>query len=219
MAVIADIHSNMPALERVFEELKGMKIFCLGDLVGYNPFPNEVIELMWDMKIPSIMGNHDNAVVTGDTSRFNPPAARAIEWTIDALTDDNKEYLRGLPILHDDDFYAVHGSPRNPLEEYVFPDYPLEVLSGFFDYTENTIMALGHTHIPFQTRLDEKIVFNPGSIGQPRDMDPRASYAIFDSHEKKVEIARVDYDIETVSSAIKEANLPRPLADRLHTGW
>lgn len=219
MAVIADIHSNLPALERVLGETKGMKVFCLGDLVGYNPFPNEVVELLRQTNIPSIRGNHDYAVITGDTSWFNPVAARAIEWTRKVITDENLEFLEGLPIIHDNEFYAVHGSPRNPLEEYVFPDYPAEILSGFFEYTESKAMALGHTHIPFVRRLDKGIVFNPGSIGQPRDMNPKASYAVFETGDNYVEIKRVEYGISEVSSAIKEAGLPSLLAERLHVGW
>lgn len=219
MAVISDIHSNLPALEAVLEEVKGMRIFCLGDLVGYNPFPSEVIELLVKRDIPSIMGNHDNAVLTGDTSWLNPVAASAIEWTIDALTEENMEYLKGLPIFHEDEFYAVHGSPREPLEEYVYPDYPADVLESFFVYTKRRAIGLGHTHVPFKTSFGEKLIFNPGSVGQPRDLDPRAAYAIFDSDNNEVEINRVSYDIEIVSNAIKKAGLPKILAERLPLGW
>ncbi len=219
IAVISDVHSNLPALEKVLEAASGMKIVCLGDLVGYNPFPNEVTELLRDKGIPSIMGNHDLAVLTGDTKGFNPIASWAAEWTIDALTEENMDYLSELPVSYDNEFYAVHGSPNKPLKEYVFPDHPPKILSSFFDRTTKSVIALGHTHIPYQIDLDEKIIFNPGSVGQPRDMDPRASYAIFDTDSRSVEINRLDYEIDEVSKAIKEAGLPGLLADRLHLGW
>lgn len=219
IAIISDIHSNLPALEAVLDELEGMRIFCLGDIVGYNPFPNEVVDLLRDRGIPSIMGNHDKAVITGDTSWFNPFAAKAIEWTIDELNEENMEYLSGLPMFHEDEFYAVHGSPGNPLEEYVFPDYPLEVLAGFFGYTKRKAIALGHTHVPFQERIGEKLIFNPGSVGQPRDLDPRASYAIFDIYENEVDIMRREYDVARVADAIKKVGLPKMLAERLPLGW
>ncbi|MEE8168703.1 MAG: metallophosphoesterase family protein [Candidatus Hydrothermarchaeales archaeon] len=219
IAVLSDIHSNMPALKEVLKGIDGMEIFCCGDLVGYNPFPNEVVELFRKKHIHCILGNHDQAVITGDTSWFNPIAARAIEWTIEALKDENLEFLKTLPRVYEDGFYAVHGSPRNQLEEYVYPDYPLEVLLSFFDSTEKNVMALGHTHTPFQKRLDDKLLFNPGSVGQPRDLDPCAAYAILDLDINDVEIRRVEYDIDEVADAIIERGLPTALAQRLHLGW
>ncbi len=218
VAVLADVHSNLPALERVLEETKGMPKFCCGDLVGYNPFPNEVIELVKRENIVSILGNHDSAVLTGDTYWFNPTAARALEWTMEELTAENLEFLKGLHHLYDSEFYMIHGSPRNPLEEYVHPEELDYVFADFFNYTKSDIMVLGHTHVPFARRVGERLIFNPGSVGQPRDLDPRASYAVLDTDAREVEIKRTEYDIEKTAKAIVEKGLSERLAVRLFRG-
>jgi putative phosphoesterase len=218
VAVLADIHGNLPALERVLGEIEGMPKFCCGDLVGYNPFPNEVIELVKKENIVSILGNHDYAVLTGDTSWFNPVAARAIEWTIRELTGENLDFLKTMAQTHDSEFYMIHGSPKNPLDEYIYPEASDYVFKDFFNYTENDVIALGHTHSPFVKRLDEKLIFNPGSVGQPRDSDNRASYAIMDLKTKEVEIKRVDYDIGRTAETIIKKGLPERLASRLFSG-
>ncbi len=218
IAIISDIHSNLTALRSVLREISGMKIFCCGDLVGYYPFPNEVVEIIRKKNVVSIMGNHDNAVITGDTSWFNPIAAEAIEWTRSKISSENLGFLKSLPRIHENDFFMVHGSPRNELEEYVYEDYPLEILKSFFDYTKRDSMILGHTHVPFVKKIDGKLLFNPGSIGQPRDGDPRATYAIFDIDAKSVAMERVDYDRDEVANAVEKNGLPMPLAHRLYFG-
>jgi putative phosphoesterase len=218
LAILADIHANLPALERVLEEVGDLPKFCCGDLVGYNPFPNEVIELAKEEKIVSILGNHDHAVLTGDTSWFNLSAARAIEWTIKELTSKNLDYLKNLSQNYDSEFYMTHGSPKNPLEEYVSPEDPEYVFKDFFNYTKNDIIALGHTHIPFIKRIDEKLIFNPGSVGQPRDLDSRASYTILDTETKDIEIKRTEYDVEKTAEKIRVKGLPGRLGMRLFRG-
>jgi putative phosphoesterase len=218
VAVLADIHANLPALEEVLGEVEGLPKFCCGDLVGYNPFPNEVIELVKKENIVSILGNHDYAVLTGDMSWFNPTAARAVEWTMKELTSENLDYLKNLSQSYGNEFHMIHGSPKNPLEEYVYPEDPEYIFKDFFNYTKNDIMVLGHTHVPFIKRIDEKLVFNPGSVGQPRDFDSRASYAILDTETKDVEIKRADYDIEKTAEKIMEKGLPGRLAMRLFSG-
>lgn len=220
IAVIADIHSNIYALEEVLREIKAGEIFCCGDLVGYNPFPNEVVELIKKENIISILGNHDHAVLTGDTSWFNPIAAKAIQWTREELREENKEFLKRLPTMHEhESFYMVHGSPKNPLEGYVYPDHPDYVFKDFFNHTRKEVIILGHTHVPFVKRIDNRLIFNPGGAGQPRDMDPRASYAMFDTKTKEVEIKRVEYDVEKVAKEILEKGLPEQLAFRLFQGF
>jgi putative phosphoesterase len=220
IAVIADIHSNLYALEEVLREIKRVKIFCCGDLVGYNPFPNEVVGLIKKENIISILGNHDHAVLTGDTSWFNPIAAKAIQWTREELKEENKKFLKRLPTMHEhESFSMIHGSPKNPLEEYVYPDHPDYVFKDFFNYTRKDVIILGHTHVPFVRRIDNKLVFNPGGVGQPRDMDPRASYAMFDTKTKEVEIKRVEYDVEKVAKEILKKGLPGQLAFRLFQGF
>lgn len=219
VAVISDIHSNLPALREVLKEIEGMKIFCCGDLVGYAAFPNEVIEVVKKKGIISILGNHDHAVITGDTSWFNPVAAAAVDWTRKEIKNENLYFLNSLPRAYEGDFYMVHGSPRNQLDEYVSEDYPEKELLSFFRYTSKDTMILGHTHRPFIKKLGGKLMFNPGSVGQPRDLDPRAAYAVFDAAAKKVEIKRVEYDIDEAADAIIEKGLPELLARRLYAGW
>lgn len=218
VAVIADIHANFPALEKVLEDIRGAPIFCCGDLVGYNTFPNEVIDLIRTNNATSILGNHDLAVLTGDTGWFNSEAIKAIEWTAGKLTTENRSFLEALPRAYENEFYMAHGSPKNQLEGYIFSDDPDYVFSDFFNYTERDIIILGHTHIPFVKKIDGKLIFNPGSVGQPRDSDPRASYAILDTEKKEVKIKRVGYDIEKTSTAIMKAGLPKRLGIRLFRG-
>lgn len=219
VAVIADIHSNLSALEAVLEEVGHLPIYCAGDVVGYNPFPNEVVTLLKERMAVSILGNHDQAVISGDTSWFNPIAADAIAWTAGELTPGSRDYLRTLPKTYENAIYMVHGSPKSPLEEYVYGDAPDYQLLEMFDHTRRDIIVLGHTHVPFIKRLAGRLVFNPGSVGQPRDGDPRASCAVLDTEEKEVEIIRVEYDIDAVARAILDRGLPQPLAMRLYGGW
>lgn len=221
VAVIADVHSNLTALEAVLRDLRGRnwEIYCLGDLVGYNPFPNEVVELMRDMGIKCLMGNHDLAVVTGNAFGFNPYAARAVAWTRKHLKKENMSFLASLPLYRRNSFYMVHGSPRNYTEEYVTHDYPEAILQNFLGKAERDILALAHTHVSFIRPLGDKMVFNPGSVGQPRDLDPRASYALLDPEKKRVEIRKVEYDVEKVVEAVIRAGLPSILGIRLREGW
>lgn len=219
IAIISDVHSNIYALDKVLSRIKGMEVFCVGDLVGYNPYPNEVIEMIRDNGIISIMGNHDHAVITGDTLWFNPIAARAIHWTRGVIEDENLEFLKTLPNLYvHEHFTMVHGSPRDPLDEYVYSDYPEETLKGFLKGVSSTLI-LGHTHVPFVKNLNGKLIFNPGGVGQPRDYDPRASFAIFDTENGEVEIKRVEYEISKVADEILDQGLPKELAYRLYLGY
>jgi diadenosine tetraphosphatase ApaH/serine/threonine PP2A family protein phosphatase len=219
VAVLADIHANLPALEVVLEEIEGLFLYCGGDLVGYNPYPNEVIERIRGLGAVSILGNHDHAVVTGDTSWFNPVAAEAIDWTRREIAPPNLAYLESLSPVYEDGLYMAHGSPRNPLEEYVYEDAPEYSLRDLLTHTERDVIVLGHTHVPFFRYLEGRLLFNPGSVGQPRDGDPRASYALLDTERKRVQIRRVPYDVEAVAEAILHAGLPEKLATRLFYGW
>lgn len=218
VAVLADLHSNLPALRAVLRDVKKAKFYCNGDLVGYNPYPNEVIELIREREVICTMGNHDHAVLTGNTAWFNPHAAGALKWTKEKITKENLEFLASLPLFHSSQFYMVHGSPRNYFDEYVTEDYPEEVLKGFLTLSGQGVACLAHTHIPFVKRLEERLIFNPGSVGQPRDMDPRASYALLDLEKKSVEIKRVAYDVEEVVEDINKEGLPEVLGYRLSRG-
>lgn len=218
VALLADIHANLPALVSVLEEVGDLPKFCCGDLVGYNPFPNEVIEIVKREKIVSILGNHDHAVLTGDTSWFNPTAKKAIEWTRKELTSENTGFLKNLPKTYENSLCMMHGGPRDPLEEYVFPEDPEYVFLDLFNYTKRKIIVLGHTHMPFVKKIDGRLIFNPGSVGQPRDGDSRASYAILDTEKGEAEIRRIEYDIEKTAKKITEKGLPGRLAMRLFSG-
>jgi len=220
---MADVHSNLVALKEVLSEIEKLgelPIIHCGDLVGYNPWPNEVVELMRERGIKSVMGNHDRAVVTRETSWFNPTAATAIDWTADTITPENLEYLTFLPqAVREEEYFMVHGSPMRPIEEYVYPDYNRHILEEFLKIADRDSLILGHTHIPFALKLGERLIFNPGSVGQPRDGDPRAAYAILDTEERAVDIKRVEYDIDSVEREILRLGLPHALGQRLHYGF
>lgn len=219
-AVMADIHSNLVALEAVLDKLGDLPILNCGDLVGYNPWPNEVVEMAPERKMISIQGNHDYAVITGDTSGFSSMAARAIDWTMGTLTPENLAYLQGLPVTKTThDLYMVHGSPLRPLKEYVYEDRSSGDFQEFLHAAARDILIMGHTHCPFVKKVHGNLVLNPGSVGQPRDGNPRASYAILDTEDMTAEIKRVDYDIHRVAKTIRKEGLPSILAERLQRGW
>ncbi|MFQ5987090.1 MAG: metallophosphoesterase family protein [Thermoplasmata archaeon] len=222
LALISDVHSNLPALEVVLEateEAGAERVLNAGDIVGYNPYPNEVVSLLQSRGVASIQGNHDRAALSGDASWFNPYAARAIDWTRRQLDTASERFLAGLPIELDTNsadttIRLVHGSPADP-DEYVFPhqaDADLLRLAG----TE--VLVMGHTHVPFVKKTKDGLLLNPGSVGQPRDGDPRASWAVLDLPEGDAELRRSTYDVEAIHEKILRANLPRFLAERLLIG-
>ena len=225
IAVLSDVHANLEALETVLNEVPDLEVLCLGDLVDYGANPNEVIREMGRRAAMTIMGNHDQAAVTGDTSQFNPRAAMSSQWTRKQLTDESLGYLRALPQEMRPSFggapaYFAHGSPDDRLWEYVDPRTHSDLLGHYLDMTKARVIGLGHTHIPYVWRDGERVVFNPGSVGQPRDGDWRASYAILsvDGSRVEVEVKRVKYDVEKAASKIREAGLPGSHADRLLAG-
>ena len=227
IAVISDIHSNLPALEAVLEDLGRVdEILCAGDLVGYASQPNEVVDLLRRRGIPAVMGNHDYAAVTGEVEWFNPSARRAALWTRERLTEENRRYLRSLPeelrlTREGVRIYLVHGSPRDPLFEYVFPDLPQRQLLELVRGVEAQVILLGHTHVPMRRVIQGKLVLNPGGVGQPRDRNPRASCLVLtlEDGEAEAEFRRVEYDIDRAAEGIRKAGLPPELASRLYVGW
>jgi putative phosphoesterase len=227
VAVLSDIHSNLTALKAVLDDLpKVDEILCLGDLVGYAAEPNEVVELVREGSIRCVMGNHDHAAVTGDVHGLNELAAEAALWTHRNLKEENRRFLRSLPLearlkLSGKTLYLAHGSPRDPLWEYVFPELPNSSLLEIVEGVEADLSLLGHTHVPMERKIFGKLVLNPGGVGQPRDLDPRASYMILelDGEEPAVQIRRVKYDIDLAAKKIRAAGLPEELAARLYFGW
>jgi len=225
--VISDIHSNLPAFKAVLEEAGSVDyIFSAGDIVGYGPWPNECINLSKELGFDSVAGNHDEASATGVVVNFNPYAEEAIRITRRLLRVENLEYLAKLPkslerTLGGHKLAIFHGSPRDPLNEYVFPYTADNILESFLHQISSEILILGHTHIPFTRRFGGRLIINPGSVGQPRDRDPRASYMILEESREgfEVRMSRVEYDIESVAKKMIEEGFPRVLAQRLFYGW
>lgn len=212
-------------------------MWCLGDVVGYGPDPHECIQLLRQFEPVCVAGNHDWAAIGRvDTADFNPVAAQACRWTAQQLTPEDIDYLQKLPLeLCQDDFTLVHGSPREPVWEYLMSR---EAAQDNFACFETTYCLVGHSHVPLvfelvgssvvyrmfpdegSLRLGENRLFiNPGGVGQPRDGDPRASYAVYDANTKTVYHYRVEYDILTTQKRMKERGLPLSLIMRLSQGW
>lgn len=225
VAIISDVHANLEALDAVLGELLGLEVYCLGDLVDYGAEPNEVIDTVQERGIKGLLGNHDSAALTGDTSLFNARAAMSSKWTAKQLTESSLEYLRGLPPdlripLGEAEAYFTHGSPDDRLWEYVDPRTHSALFGHYLGKLRVQAIGLGHTHVPYVWNEKAGTVFNPGSVGQPRDGDNRASYAIlsFTGDEVRVELRRVPYDYKATASKILAAGLPESFAERLFSG-
>jgi diadenosine tetraphosphatase ApaH/serine/threonine PP2A family protein phosphatase len=239
--VVSDLHANYTALEAVLKEAGEVdETWCLGDLVGYGPDPNMVVEEMRLLPhLTCMLGNHDVAVLGRmELAAFNGDARRSLTWTSNVLTADNMDFLRSLPYTRDvrGDVTLAHGSPRDPIWEYI-----LNTLSARlnFQHFSTPYCFVGHSHIQSLFHLDEKnnrvsmalakvgqpmrlkprVIVNPGSVGQPRDRDPRSAYAIFDAETGTWEPRRVTYDIAAVQERIRQAGLPEKHAARLSEGW
>jgi putative phosphoesterase len=223
IGLISDVHSNIVALKAVLEELdeRGIKtILHAGDILGYNPYPDETIELFKKKKIISILGNHDRAFMTGDTSDFNPYAAAAMEWTRNAASQDSLNYIMGLKdtvtvAAEGERIVMFHESPNN-FQDYIFPD---EATPDLLSNINGDVLVLGHTHIPFIMDYGTiGLIVNPGSVGQPRDGNPDASFALLDTVTREIEHKRINYDVEKVINDMLTAHLPEALAYRLREG-
>jgi putative phosphoesterase len=227
IAVISDIHSNLDAFQAVTSQLpKHDALLCLGDLVGYGPQPNEVIShLQAQRPLTVLTGNHDYAVVTGDVDGFTRHAADAILWTRNQTSQGNLDYLRVLHSnarleVNDAQMALFHGSPSDPLVEYVFPGISSSKVRELIRDANANLVLLGHTHVPMVYSSQGQMLANPGSVGQPRDCDSRASFGmleILDGHFS-FEIIREKYDVDAVAGKIIKAGLPPFLAERLYGG-
>lgn len=227
IAVISDIHSNLIAFETVVTNLPTCDgLLCLGDVVGYGPQPDEVIERLQRLQPTAVlMGNHDYAVATGDTSGFSPHAAVAVEWTRKRIKKENRDYLSNLRPsakleMSGTPLALFHGSPRDPLTEYIFPGIPRPVARKLIHEGGARLVLLGHTHMPMLYSFEGEMLGNPGSVGQPRDGDRRASFAILTISDGRIsfDIKRVEYDVDSVAEKIIRVGLPEFLAERLYIG-
>ena len=238
--IISDIHANLTALEAVLKAAGNFDaVWCLGDLVGYGPDPNEcVLRIRQLPDLVCILGNHDAAVLDQiDVTSFNPEARMVLQWTQQVLNPASIEFLHALPEKAVVDHVTlVHGSPRQPVWEYLLDTRTATLNFAFF---ETPYCFVGHTHLPVMYYLAEesrsarlnipenftqivlapRTILNPGSVGQPRDRDPRAAYAILDMDEYSCEFHRVAYDIEAVQARMRTAALPERHIQRLSAGW
>ncbi len=241
LAILGDIHANLVAFEAVLEDVEARggfdELWCLGDVVGYGPDPHACIQLLRGYRHICVAGNHDLAAVGSiDTSDFNRDAARACEWTARQLSADDVDYLQGLPLrLERSGFTLVHGSPRQPVWEYVTS---VAAACDNFTHFGTDSCLVAHSHIPLVFRQSgdgrcygqkitgetslapgqDRIIMNPGAVGQPRDGDPRASYALYDSSRHVVHHCRVSYDVTATQKRMMENELPLPLVLRLYYG-
>jgi putative phosphoesterase len=228
VAFISDVHSNFEALEAVLDEVGKLKVYCCGDIVGYGASPNEVVRALREIGATCVLGNHDYASIQGDAGGFNARAAMAVMWTSQHLSRESREFLGTLPREFSTQvgakrLYMAHGSPDDTMWEYVLPSTHSDLFDYYLKKVNADFMALGHTHMAFQWRTDGGgIVFNPGSVGQPRTGDRRASFAILhvgsSEPEPEVEVRQVEYDVERAAKKILESGLPPSLASQLLSG-
>lgn len=229
LAYFSDIHGNDLALKAVLRDINvnGVDLaVCGGDLVGYGAHPNEVVQLIRERKFPVVMGNYDDGVGYGrpecGCAYKDPTMAElglaSLVWTQLAVTPNNKAYLRGLLgrlelVAHGKMVLMVHGSPRR-INEYLFEDRPEESLGCLFETERADIIPCGHTHLPYVRKVGKSVLANAGSVGKPKDGDPRAGYVLVEIGEDgvKAEIRRVEYDVEAAARAIEATELPSEFA-------
>lgn len=218
VGLIADVHANLPALNAVLRDMPAVdQLVCVGDVVGYNPMPTECVQLIRDRADIVVRGNHDGAIDRPKTMLGNPMARNGLEFAREQVSDDQAGWLQSLPrtaTFHNGRYLVVHSHPEHS-GEYVFPD-EFSRLSEYCDGYRGIV--LGHTHIPHVEDAEDCLVINPGSVGQPRDGDSRASYAIFNTDSNKVEIRRVPYNIDEVYHHIVVNDLPTAAGERLFDG-
>ena len=239
VGVISDVHGNLPALEAVLSDMPEVHAFaCAGDIVGYNPWPAECLNRVRELEAPTVLGNHDREVARGGGFGFNSMATAGVKYAREVLDDDDQEWLGALPTHRsefDDRVRMVHGHPDDPDRYTYLEEFSARMLEGSDGEDgkkqDPSVLVLGHTHVQGHRVFEEGVVMNPGSVGQPRDGDPRAAYALLELGDPDdpadsgapgdvptVEERRVEYDIETVVEAVEEAGLPKRIGTRLREG-
>ena len=242
-AIIADIHANLDAFQVVLADIKEQKCThyaCVGDVVGYGANPRECLKIVRDLGMPCVKGNHDEyCSVEEDLDGFNPHAAEAVNWTRKQLTDDERQWLRDLKYFRMvTSFSMVHATLDGPQRwGYVFNKLDA---AASFPYQNTAVCFFGHTHVPlafireptvsgqpvikggtyskFKVEQGKKYFVNVGSVGQPRDNNPKSAYVVYDVDEGTIELRRLQYDIEAAQKKILDAGLPPRLAERLAYG-
>ena len=236
ITIFGDIHGNLPALEAVLADIEARGLspdYCLGDLVGYGTFPNEVTEIIRERNIPTIMGNYDQGVGNSSddcgcaytSKEAEELGKRSIAWTNQNTTDHNKSFLKELtsqiPLqLGDLRVLLVHGSPRK-INEYLFADRPDATMERLLDLAQADVLVCGHTHIPYHRILPSgRHVVNAGSVGKPKDHNPQACYLVLeaDNSDLTATFNRVPYDVERTAQAIESSTMPHEYAEMLRTG-
>ncbi|TFH00387.1 MAG: metallophosphoesterase [Calditrichales bacterium] len=236
VAIISDIHGNLEALNEILNYLAAhdiQKINCLGDIVGYGPNPNECVEILSEKCEKVVIGNHDHAAIgLTSTEYFNDFAKISTQWTSNNLTKENKEFLHGLEFSYEtENYFAVHSTPSTPtMWHYVLSEIDAQ---HEFKYFDRPICFIGHSHFPIvfndqggfsraitvPLEKDRKYIVNVGSVGQPRDGNPKTCFCIYHENDHTVEFVRLDYDIDKTRDKIIKAGLPVFLADRLAKGY
>lgn len=237
IAILGDIHSNLEALQVVLEDIKRVgvdKYVCVGDIVGYNSNPHECLELVRSLDCETVRGNHDHYCSHDESlTGFHPLAADVVDWTRQHLEPEEREYLRSLPLVRQvEGFTIVHSTLDNPeMWGYVFDALDAE---ANFNYQVTSVCFYGHTHVPLafekadmvrgglyqriKLQRGRKYFINVGSVGQPRDGDPRAAYVIYDLENNEVQLHRVPYDYRITQRKVLAAGLPSRIAARLEVG-
>ncbi len=234
IAILSDIHANLHALEAVWRDLEAQnpaRVYCLGDLVGYGAFPNEVVEFVRERRIPTVLGNYDEGVgfdmddcgcVYKDALE-DRLGKESLLWSRQVTTEENKAFLRTLPLQlrlengrpH---LLLVHGSPRK-LNEYLYEDRPLATFQRIAKLAGSDLIFFGHTHLPYQKKVNGTRFVNTGSVGKPKDGDPRAGYVI--AHlglRTRITFRRVPYEVAAAADAVRSSGLPDTFADLLESG-
>ncbi|MFB6071733.1 MAG: metallophosphoesterase [Halobacterium sp.] len=216
VGVISDVHSNVVALEAVLEDMPAVdRLVCAGDVVGYNPWPAACVDAMRERGVPTVMGNHDRMLASDRNFRANGMARAGIEHAEAELNDVQRAWVENLPrerAVADGRVKLVHDHPEQR-DKYTYPEEFSPRLLG-----DEDVLVLGHTHVQHHEVYDDGVVLNPGSVGQPRDRDPRAAYAVLDLDTLDVTEHRVEYDVDRVAAAVRDAGLPPGTADRLSKG-
>jgi putative phosphoesterase len=234
IALISDIHANLHALEAVWEDIerqKPDKVYCLGDLVGYGAYPNEVTAFIRDKGIPTVMGNYDEGVafVLDDCgcAYRDPKLAKlgdlSLIWSQEHTTPESKGFLQALPMqIRIEERYPklllVHGSPRK-INEYLYEDRPQATFERVAKLAGCDVLLFGHTHLPYQKKVAKTLFINTGSVGKPKDGDPRAGYVLLTlKRRSSVHFRRLSYDVQAAAQAVRQSGLPGYFADVLETG-